>query len=223
MMVSPSAASAGHDQGGAGADVVSAAPARRQAGHAAHDGVVAVGADVGAHPHQLVDVAEAPGEQVLGHDAHAVGHGQHGGDERLVVGGDARVRQRGHVDRAEAVGRLAARSPPPVSVDRHAHLVELRDEHDLHVLGPGVVDGDLAAGHGRPRRGRWRPRPGRPRRGGRCRARSPAGSTPCTMTIGEPTPSICAPMPIRKRHRSTISGSRAALSSTVVPLAGRRP
>ena len=34
-----------------------------------------------------------------------------------------------------------------------------------------------------------------------------------------PMPSIWAPMGLRKRQRSAISGSRAALSSTVVPLA----
>ena len=32
-------------------------------------------------------------------------------------------------------------------------------------------------------------------------------------------PSICAPIETSMRHRSTISGSRAALSMTVVPLA----
>ena len=42
-------------------------------GAPAHHGVVAVGADVGAEPLQLLDVAEPARVQVLGDDADAVG------------------------------------------------------------------------------------------------------------------------------------------------------
>ena len=88
------------------------------------DGVVVVGADVGAHADELVDVAEPAREDVLGDDADAVGDGQHGDEQRLVVGGDARVRQRGDVDRPQPAGR---HRPQPVGVgrDAHAHLAEL--------------------------------------------------------------------------------------------------
>ena len=64
---------AGDDHRRAGADVVG--PHRRagQARHAAHDGVVAVRAHVGAEAGQLLDVAEAARVEVLGDDADAVG------------------------------------------------------------------------------------------------------------------------------------------------------
>ena len=43
--------------------------------------------------------------------------------------------------------------------------------------------------------------------------------TPCTVSVELPTPSILAPICCSIVHRSTISGSRAALSITVVPSA----
>ena len=63
----------GDDQRRAGADVVGPHRRARQARHAADDGVVAVGADVGAEPLQLLDVAEPARVEVLGDDADAVG------------------------------------------------------------------------------------------------------------------------------------------------------
>ena len=44
-------------------------------------------------------------------------------------------------------------------------------------------------------------------------------STPSTVMVEPPAPSTSAPMRFRKAARSAISGSRAALSITVVPLA----
>ena len=44
-------------------------------------------------------------------------------------------------------------------------------------------------------------------------------STPWISIVGVPTPSIRAPIPLRKSARSTSSGSRAAFSITVVPRA----
>jgi len=44
-------------------------------------------------------------------------------------------------------------------------------------------------------------------------------STPWTSIVALPTPSILAPIAERKAARSPISGSRAAFSMTVVPLA----
>ena len=44
-------------------------------------------------------------------------------------------------------------------------------------------------------------------------------STPTTVIVELPAPSTSAPMAFRKSARSAISGSRAALSMTVVPLA----
>ena len=48
----------GHDERRAGPDVVGPHRRARERGLAPHDGVVALGADVGAHAHELVDVAE---------------------------------------------------------------------------------------------------------------------------------------------------------------------
>ena len=59
---------------------------------------------------------------------------------------------------------------------------------------------------------------------GQARVSLPGGcacstSTPWTTIRLVPAPSICAPMAIRQLARSTISGSSAQLSSTVVPRA----
>ena len=94
-----------------------------------------------------------------------------------------------------------------------------RVERRAHVVGLGADQFDLAAGD---RRGagiaaRLDPvghhRVGRAVQAVAC-LRSPAARCRC--------PSICAPIATSRLHRSTISGSRAALSSTVVPLAGHR-
>ena len=46
-----------------------------------------------------------------------------------------------------------------------------------------------------------------------------SSSTPSTSIVDVPAPSMCAPIALRRSARSEISGSRAALSMTVVPLA----
>ena len=46
-----------------------------------------------------------------------------------------------------------------------------------------------------------------------------SSSTPSICTTGEPAPTILAPISFSMQARSTISGSRAALSMTVVPFA----
>ena len=108
--------------------------------------MVALGADVGPHPAQLLDVAEAAEEEVLGHDAHALGHGQQGDEQRLVVGGEARVGQGGHVGAVQPAdpGR---RGPQAVGLvgDLHAGGRQLPEQH-VHVLGATVLDGHLATG-----------------------------------------------------------------------------
>ena len=98
----------GEHQRGAGSDV------RRPHGRAgqlldpSHDHVVRVGADVGSHAHELVDVAEPSAEDVLGHDADAVRERQQHDEQRLVIGRDARIRKRRDVGRrADARGAIA--------------------------------------------------------------------------------------------------------------------
>ena len=105
---------------------------------------MALGADVGPHPHQFVDVAEAAGEEVLGDDAHAVGHREHGHQQRLVVRGQAGVRQGRDVDRAQWG---SGQGPEAAAVGRapHPHLADLLHEHG-HVVGHRPLEGDLAAG-----------------------------------------------------------------------------
>ena len=46
-----------------------------------------------------------------------------------------------------------------------------------------------------------------------------SSSTPSISRVDEPAPMMCAPMRLRNAHRSVISGSRAAFSMTLVPLA----
>ena len=88
-------------------------------------------------------------------------------------------------------------------------------QRDLEVLGPGVLHGHVAAGH---RRGE---RPGARRRSGRARSRgwsARAGRRPRCSASRCRRRRSCAPICCSIWQRSTISGSRAALSMTVVPV-----
>ena len=106
----------GNDQRGTGADVGSAHRRAAQSLDAAHHRVMTIGADVGTKPLQLLDIAEPARVEVLGDDADAVGHRQHRDDQRLVVGGDARVRQASpHRSSATARGPTPP-SPSPTDV-----------------------------------------------------------------------------------------------------------
>ncbi len=109
----------------------------------AHDRVAALVADVGAHARELVDELEPAVVHVLGHDRGAVGHREQRDDHRHEVGGEARERQRGHVDRVQPRARLR---PEPVGSRRHpqAHLPELHD-HELEVFRPHTRELDLPA------------------------------------------------------------------------------
>ena len=137
---------AGHDHRRPGTDVVRPHLGAREARHAAHDGVVAVGADLGAEPLQLLDVAETPRVEVLGDDADTVGDRQHRDDQRLVVGGDAGVRQRRHVDRPHPVAGPHAQ-PVRQRLELEAHVAEPR-QHHLHVPRLGVEQRQLSPGDG---------------------------------------------------------------------------
>ena len=96
----------GQHQGGTGPE------SKARTGAAGHtldppdERVMALGADVGAHAAELLDVAEPAEEQVFGHDAHALGHGEQRHQQRLVVGGKSRIGQGGHVHRLQPVGRV---------------------------------------------------------------------------------------------------------------------
>ena len=120
------------------------APERRV--HPPDHGVVALGADVGPHPAQLLDVAEPTEEQVLGDDAHPLGHGEQGHQQRLVVGGEARDRA-GWPRPPTGAGRSVPHGPQAVGLlgDADAGGRQLADEH-VHVVGAAVLDDHLAAG-----------------------------------------------------------------------------
>ena len=77
----------------------------------------------------------------------AVGDAQHGDDQRLVVGGDAGVRQRGDVDRAQPLGR---RRPPGRRSDASiARPMSRKRVSSISMCaGRAPRDDDLAAGHG---------------------------------------------------------------------------
>jgi MFS family permease len=134
----------GNGEGGTGTDVVGPHRGSREPLDAPDDRMVALGADVGAHAHQLVDVAEAAAEEILGDDPDPIGHRQHGDEERFVVGGHPRIRQRRQVDGAEPT---VGHHPKTVGVRRgaHSHLANLLAEH-VHVVGPGADEGHLASG-----------------------------------------------------------------------------
>ena len=190
-------------------------PDRRggQLRHAADHRVVALGTDVGAHPPQFPDVQEPAFEHVLGHDARAVGDGEHREQDRLEIGGDARVRQRDQVHRL-LTRVLAHAETVAVRLDRRPGVGELRQQ-ELEMLGPSVVDRDVAER----RDGRRRPVPTSIRSGTAVCSAPCSSSTPWISIVLEPAPSICAPIVVRNSARSAISGSRAALSITEVPRA----
>ena len=111
----------------------------------AHDRMVTVDVDLGAQLPQFLHVAETPGVQVLRDDAGAVRHGEHCHDQRFVVGGKTRVRERRHVDRPE---RPVAPDPRPAvgRLDGHAHLREPLHEHD-HVVEVRPAHQHVAPAH----------------------------------------------------------------------------
>ena len=213
--MTPSATSAAIDHGRAGPDVEGAHRCGRQPRHAPDHRVVTFGADVGAHAPELVDVEEAALEHVLGRDAGALRRRQHRHQDRLEVGRHARVGQGHEVDRPRPRPGWRTRSPSGRCVDDGARVGELLQEQ-VEVIGAGVLQRDVAAG---------RDRRGGPGAGldavrdrdvlGRRRARRPRRSRSCWC----PAPSIRAPIATRNAAMSAISGSRAALSITVVPRA----
>ena len=87
-------------------------------------------------------------------------------------------------------------------------------EHELEVRGSKPRHRHRPAARAHRRRGRCRPRCGRRRRGAR---RARARRRPRPSIVDEPAPAMRAPIAMRKSTRSTISGSRAAFSMTVVP------
>ena len=135
---------------------------------------------------------------------------------RQQVGGEARERQRDHVDRLSGgrsiahPERVAAGSRPAPPADDQ--LVQ----GDLQEGRVDPVDGHVAAGHRRAER------PGAGddavADGGVARP-ARARSTPSTLSVDVPAPSIRAPIAVSIAQMSTISGSRAALSISVTPLA----
>src|SRR5580700_1684534 len=84
-------------QGGAGPQVRRPHLGAREPGHTPHHCVMPLCADVCTHAPKLVDVAEAPLEEVLRHYPDTVCDSEHRDEERLVVGCDPRVRQGGDV------------------------------------------------------------------------------------------------------------------------------
>ena len=133
---------------------------------------------------------------------------------RHEVGGEAGERQRRDVDRGEPLGRGR---PDAVGRRRHAHahLAELRDDH-LEVLEPHALELDLAARDA----ARHEQRAGLDAVAHDLGARTAASSsTPSIRIVVVPAPRMCAPIRLRNAVRSVISGSRAAFSITVSPLA----
>ena len=165
-------------------------------------------------PGQLVGEHEPALEDVLGDHGGAVRDGVERHHQRLQVGGQARVGQRHGVDRRrsplhhdpEPVVEPVARPPRP-SPACPARSRGARAARGARSRRPGSS---------RRRTPRCRPRSGPARSRGWS---ATAGRLPRWSSVEVPIPSILAPICCSIWHRSTISGSRAALSITVVPSA----
>ena len=114
--------------------------------------------------------------------------------------------------------------PAPLRLTRMPELVGVISapvcgnhvERGLQQVGPRAFEHDVAAGHG----DRHGIGAGLDAVGDDAHARAPdSASTPSMVMVGVPAPLILAPMALRQSARLTISGSRAAFSSTVSPLA----
>ena len=213
--VTPSAHQTGQHQSGPGPDV--GGPDRRagQPLPAADRRVVPVGAGVCAHPDQLVDEPESGLEHVLGDQRMAVGDRGQRQRHRLQVGGERRVRQGDEVDRPRApvhrhrepAGQFHRPRPrrgsaAPAGPSRCAGSTPSTPTPtpgDRRRVRPGAADDPVADGpvHGRVQRvdaldgDRRATRPG----------------------------DVRAHLAEHQRPGRLISGSRAALSITVVPSA----
>ena len=182
--------------------------------------MVAVGADVGAEPLQLLDVAEAARVEVLGDDADAVGDRQHGDDQRLVVGGDAGIRQRGDVDRSQPLGGRRPRRPSTAAGRSRGPCRGSGAAPSPCARGRALTQHDLAAGDG----ARGDVGGGLDAVGDRLVGSGSERARLDTVDHADATcrcPRCRAPIVTRKSHRSMISGSRAALSIVVSPRLAR--
>src|SRR5206468_1084451 len=113
----------------------------------AHDGVVAVHVDVGAHAHQLLRVQEAVLEDRLGDRAGAGGARHEGHELRLEVGREAGIGHGLRVDGGELAVALDANAALPLA-HRHTRLAELGEER-LQMIGARPGHLHRAAGHRR--------------------------------------------------------------------------
>ena len=204
-----------HHQAGAGPDVGGADRRRRQPRPAADRRVVAVGADVGAEPDQLVDEHEPAVEDVLGDQRRALADRGQADRQRQQVGGESRERQRGGVDRGRAAvhaypERVAARSSPrpPASITLSSAISRYSGLIPRTVTSPRVIAAPNAQVPATMRSPTVR-----------CRTGLQLGARPRSTSVDVPAPSIRAPIAVSIVQMSTISGSRAALSISVMPSA----
>ena len=177
--------------------------------------MAALGAHVGAHADELVDELEAAVVDVLGDDRAALGHGHQRDRDRHEVGGEARDAAASRRRPRAAASSARAQRPSDVG-DTRMPISHSFDDHDLEVLEPRADELDLAARDA----ARHEQRAGLDAVGhdlavGRHAAPRRLRSRSSTC----PRPITCAPMRLRNAARSVTSGSRAAFSITVVPLA----
>ena len=212
--VTPSATRPGEHQPGTGADVRGPHRRARQLRHPPDHRMVAVGPGVGAEADHLLDEPEPGLENVLGDHRRAVGDAA-----RPIAIGCRSVGKpgKGSVEKFTALGRSywTTRKPSSVCVD-------------LGARRRAVCPAPAAGASGRPRSPRCR-RASSPRRSPtwrrRCDRRShdarsdTAAPRPVIVSVECRRPDTLAPIWFSIVHRSTISGSRAALSIVVTPSA----
>ena len=192
---------AGEHERGAGPHVGGGHRRTREPLHPADDRVPALGADVGAHPHELVDELEAAVVDVLGRDRAALRHRHERHRDRHEVGGETGMRKGRDVDRAQPADRSG---PQPVGGLRHAHahLAQLATRRSRGARGrvPTSSISPPAMPHA------MRSVPASTRSAMISLSAGTSSSTPSISIVDEPAPITCAPMRSRNAARSVDLG-----------------
>src|SRR5690606_38157683 len=110
-------------------------------------GSIAYHQDLCAHAVHFINVHEAVLEHGLDHRTGAFGHGVHGNELGLHVGGEWRVGCSAHVDRFRAVALHVQLDPVVAGVDVGTSLFQLQ-QHGLENGRIGILELDAATGGG---------------------------------------------------------------------------
>src|SRR6056297_3280578 len=136
---------AGNDQTGRGPEVRGHDRCTGKVVHTLDDGGITLERDVGTHADQLLQVHEPVLEHGLHDGACAFGHRVHGGELRLHVRGERRVRRGTKAHRFRAIAFHVQLNPVRAGIDMGAGLLKL--EHNrFQQIFPGILQLDPTAG-----------------------------------------------------------------------------